>query len=134
MCIRDRTSYIEIHRTGEPSEYLKIETDRWLYAIEADHVSDNLKNRQASFPGMTWDDSLANMRTLDRWREAIGMDYQAEREDSLILPIHGRPLAKRDDCYMTFGTVTGIDKPVSKIVMGTLNRRDLRYASLIYDD
>ena len=128
------TSYIEIHRTGEPSEYLKIETGRWLYAIEADHVSDNIKNRQASFPGMTWDDSLANMRTLDRWREAIGMDYQAEREDSLILPIHGRPLTKRDDCYMTFGTVTGIDKPVSKIVMGTLNRRDLRYASLIYDD
>jgi hypothetical protein len=25
---------------------------------------------------MTWDESLANMRTLDRWRTSVGLRYR----------------------------------------------------------
>ena len=85
-------------------------------------------------PGMTWEDSLANMRTLDRWRAAIGVEYDAERPESLTAPVHGRPLARRSHARMTYGSVDGVDKPVSRIVMGTLNRHDLRHASVMYDD
>jgi hypothetical protein len=28
---------------------------------------------------MSWDDTLGNMRTLDRWREAVGLSYESER-------------------------------------------------------
>ena len=128
------TSHIEIHRTGQELERAEVTTDRWLYAIEADHVAENIDRRQASFPGMTWEDSLANMRTLDRWREAIGVEYDAERPERLTAPVHGRPLAPRPDALMTYGSVDGVDKPVSRIVMGTLNRHDLRHASVMYDD
>ena len=128
------TSHIEIHRTGQEPERAEVTTDRWLYAIEADHVAENIDRRQASFPGMTWEDSLANMRTLDRWREAIGVEYDAERPERLTAPVHGRPLAPRPDALMTYGSVDGVDKPVSRIVMGTLNRHDLRHASVMYDD
>ena len=113
---------------------MAVSTGRWLYAIEADHVAENIDRRQASFPGMTWDDSLANMRTLDRWREAIGVEYDAERPEALTAPVHGRPLARKSGAQMTYGSMDGVDKPVSRIVMGTLNRHDLRHASVMYDD
>ena len=49
-----------------------------LYAIEADTVARYLEARQA--PMMIWDDSLGNMKTLDRWRAAVGMVYDVEQE------------------------------------------------------
>ena len=128
------TSHIEVHRADGEPERVEVATDRWLYAIEADHVAENIDRREASFPGMTWEDSLANMRTLDRWRAAIGVEYDAERPEALTVPVHGRPLARRSGAKMTYGSVDGVDKPVSRVVMGTLNRHDLRHASVMYDD
>ena len=128
------TSHIEVHRTDSEPERVAVATDRWLYAIEADHVAENIDRREASFPGMTWEDSLANMRTLDRWREAIGVEFDPERPEALTVPVHGRPLSRRIGATMTYGSVDGVDKPVSRIVMGTLNRHDLRHASVMYDD
>ena len=128
------TSFIEVQRTGEEPKRVDITTDRWLYAIEADHVAENVDRRQASFPGMTWEDSLANMRTLDRWREAIGVEYDPERPEALTVPVHGRPLSRLGGTEMTYGSVDGVGKPMSRIVMGTLSRHDLRHASVMYDD
>ena len=42
----------------------------YLYTLEADHVAEHLE--QGAGPAMGWDDSLGNMRTLDRWRAAVG--------------------------------------------------------------
>ena len=127
-------SRIEVHRTEQDPEHVAVTTDRWLYAIEADHVAGNIDRRQASFPGMTWADSLANARTLDRWRTAIGVEYEAEQPAKMTTPVHGRPLARRPDARMIYGSVNGVDKPVSRIVLGTLDRHDLRHASVMYDD
>ena len=129
------TSHIEVHRADEEPERVPVTTDRWLYAIEADHVAENIDRREASFPGMTWEDSLANMRTLDRWRAAIGVEYDAERPEALTVPVHGRPLAPRSDAQDDLRERgRRRRKPVSRIVMGTLNRHDLRHASVMYDD
>ena len=43
----------------------------------ADHVAAHIENRQS--PAMNWDDSLGNMKALDRWRTAIGVVYQSEK-------------------------------------------------------
>ena len=128
------TSRIEVHRAGQDPEHVAVTTDRWLYAIEADHVAGNIARRQVSFPGMTWADSLANARTLDRWRDAIGVEYEAEQPGRMTTPVHGRPLARRSDARMTYGDLDGVGKPVSRIVMGTVDRHDLRHASVMYDD
>ena len=71
---------IIIHGKGgrEPREIL-IETEKRLFTFEADAVATYLDKRQAPPPAMTWDDTLGNMRTLDRWREAIGLVYESER-------------------------------------------------------
>jgi hypothetical protein len=56
-----------------------IEADRGLFSIEADTVAAHIDRRQVSPPAMTWNDTLGNMRTLDRWRESIGLAYEADR-------------------------------------------------------
>jgi predicted dehydrogenase len=59
--------------SDEPIEEILVEGGRPLYALEADTVTECLKARQAAWPAMSWEDSLGNMRMLERWLEAIGM-------------------------------------------------------------
>ncbi|QRP48034.1 Gfo/Idh/MocA family protein [Amycolatopsis sp. FDAARGOS 1241] len=54
---------------GEP-EVIEIEATQSVFTREADHVATHLAQRQA--PELTWAETLANMRTLDRWRAAVG--------------------------------------------------------------
>jgi len=74
------THRIFIQRQGEPEQReIVVESDRGLYSIEADTVAAHLDRRQALPPAMTWDDTLGNMKALDRWRESIGLVYSFER-------------------------------------------------------
>jgi predicted dehydrogenase len=63
---------------GEQARTIDIAPDRPLFAIEADVVAENIARRQAPPPAMTWDDTLGNMLTLDRWRAAVGVAYAGE--------------------------------------------------------
>lgn len=69
-------SKIIVFNEGVPDEIV-IESDRGIYEIEADTVANHIAERQAL--AMTWGDSLGNMRTLDRWREKIGLVYPSEK-------------------------------------------------------
>jgi predicted dehydrogenase len=62
---------------------IEVETPGWLYEIEADTVAAHLDLRQAPSPAMSWDDTLGNMKTLDLWRKAIGLVYDAERTTTI---------------------------------------------------
>jgi len=71
-------SRLVLNARGQPPEEIKVEPGRSLYALEADTVAANLHRRQAASPAMSWDDTLGNMRMLDRWRAAIGLKYAFE--------------------------------------------------------
>jgi len=131
-----RTSIL-LHRGGEQRpEEITIESERGLYSIEADTVAANIDNdnRQARPPSMTWDDTLGNMRTLDRWRQSIGLLYDSERPDAQPLTVSKRPLAVRQDAKMEYGEVVGIDKPVARIVIGADNQGWMPHAAIMFDD
>jgi len=66
-----------VQRDGKTEE-IEVSSDRGLYSIEADTVAENIERRQAPSPAMTWDDTLGNMRVLDRWRAEIGLVYDME--------------------------------------------------------
>jgi predicted dehydrogenase len=68
---------IQLERKGKSPEEIVIESPQPIYAVEADHVAAYIEKRQS--PSMTWDDSLGNMKALDRWRAAIGVVYQSEK-------------------------------------------------------
>lgn len=72
------TTQIFINRSGVPVEEYLVDTNNWLYTIEADTVAENIEKREA--PAMSWADSLGNITALDAWREAIGLVYEIEKQ------------------------------------------------------
>ena len=131
-------SGILLHRPGQAEpETIGFETPpgakAYLYTIEADHVAAHIAARQA--PAMPWADSLGNLQTLDRWREAIGLTYPLEQPGHADagLTVARRPLRRSPGHPMKYGTVAGLDKPVSRLVIGCDNQRTYAHAAAMFD-
>jgi predicted dehydrogenase len=63
-------SKMVLTRSNGQTEHIKAQTEKGLYAAEADYVAAHIADRQG--PEVSWQESLANARTLDRWLAAVG--------------------------------------------------------------
>src|SRR6266705_2911031 len=69
---------ILVKKDQEPTlQRIAVDNTRDPFAVEADTVAAYIEEQQA--PMMTWNDTLGNMKTLDRWRAALGVVYDAEK-------------------------------------------------------
>ena len=66
---------IMLERRGSGVETIDVAMEDDVYTIEVDAVNGFVRQGELNPSVMTWDGSLANMRTLDRWRAAIGLRY-----------------------------------------------------------
>ncbi len=112
------TGKIIVNRQGAAPEEITVPVNVTSYTLEADVVGRAILagNVEAPTPAMTWADTLGNLNTLDRWRQSIGLIYDAEKPENY----RPRPLRVRTDTAMRHGNVTGIDKPVARLVLGTM--------------
>jgi predicted dehydrogenase/aryl-alcohol dehydrogenase-like predicted oxidoreductase len=106
---------IYVHRNGKDVEEIAIESPTPLYQLEADTVARYIGQRQS--PTMSWEDSLGNLRALDRWRESAGQQYESERLESLR-PIPSRSLSRGVTVPMKYGQIAGLSKPVARLICG----------------
>jgi len=67
------SSKLLLHKRGAEPEEIIVEADRDLFSYEADMVGDHIADRQA--PVASWDDTLGNMKTLDKWLAELGVVY-----------------------------------------------------------
>jgi len=74
------TGKIILQRPGKDVQEIEIPSQIGCYTFEADVVARNADKPQAPYPYMTWNDSLGNMQTLDRWRASIGLVFDIERD------------------------------------------------------
>jgi hypothetical protein len=58
-----------------------VPADRPLYALEVDAFAEYVRTGSTPFPVMDLEDSLGNMRALDTWRAAVGLDFPADEEE-----------------------------------------------------
>lgn len=136
MCsgIEGGRSRIMVKRNNESERVVEIKTDQWLYGVEADVVAAHLDQGQAAWPAMTWADTLGNMATVDRWRASIGLEYEQEKPVNYTFTSHRRPLAVREPVSMKYGSIKGIDKRMSRIVLGTSFAWTMPRLAVIFDD
>jgi predicted dehydrogenase len=69
---------ILLERRGAEPEEIDVELSKDLYVTEVDAVATFIDKHTYSPSAMPWEESLANMRTLDRWRSSIGLRYEGE--------------------------------------------------------
>jgi predicted dehydrogenase/aryl-alcohol dehydrogenase-like predicted oxidoreductase len=131
--IQGGRSAITVVGTDGSREEIAVETDRWLYAIEAEHVGARIQDRQARWPAPTWEDTLGNMRVLDSWRRAIQLEYNVEKPGGRPLPLSGRPLTRLADAVMPQGSVPRLSTPISRLALGCMGFSTLPDASVMYD-
>jgi predicted dehydrogenase len=67
-----RAAEIVVERSGTEPETNDTSVDADVYTVEADAVNAAILKGERIPAVMPWQDSLANMRTLDRWRAAVG--------------------------------------------------------------
>lgn len=70
-------SGIILTRRTQQRKVIRVEAPKPLFSYEIDHVAAAIEGLEQ--PAVTWQDSLENMRTLDRWRDAIGLTYDREQ-------------------------------------------------------
>ena len=102
------------------------------YALEADALAAAVAGGTEPAE-LSLDDSLGTAMVLDRWRAAIGLRFPFEADTSDIPTVSGRPLSIDPQHQMPFGTIDGLDKPVSRLIMGCDNQPNLAHASAIFD-
>jgi len=123
---------IEIFRNGE-QETIEVKEDRWLYSFEADAAGDAIRAGEKEFrsPGMSWADSINNLKVLDQWRASVGLEYGVEKAVKRTLNIAGgtvqcgNSIAKRQ--------IPGISKPASVVTLGFEFFPNFAAASLTLD-
>ena len=124
-------STITVRRVGEPDEQITVEPVP-MYAAEADAFAAHLGDRQV--PEMDWGDTAGTMKVLDSWRAAIGLEYPFEWIDAKVPTVSREPLRVRPDHQMRYGSIPGVDKQVSRLVMGVDNQTTLPHGSAMFDD
>jgi predicted dehydrogenase/aryl-alcohol dehydrogenase-like predicted oxidoreductase len=124
---------IEILRSGGESEIISEHEPRGLFTIEADRVAEEIGAGRRECAVMSWADSLGNARTLDAWRREIGLTFASETPAGWAHTVTRRPLRRGDDHRMRYGDVPGLNKSVSRLVMGCDNQTEMPQASVMFD-
>ncbi|KAG2215602.1 hypothetical protein INT45_000964 [Circinella minor] len=71
---------IELAEYGKKPQQVSfdlVETD--LYSIEADAVADAVFQGEKECKYMTWEDSMGQIRAVDKWRKEIGLVYPSDK-------------------------------------------------------
>ncbi len=130
------TFSIHLNQRGQAPRTIEVETEVTSFTLEADFFARMVSEgrTQADSPAMSPADTLGNIQTLDRWRSAIGLVYEAEKPENYTHTVSRKPLKRRDDHNMRYGRIDGLDKDISRLVMGVDNQREITHASAMFDD
>lgn len=87
VCSREtsETGEILIHKRGAAPETVSLPCPVTSYTYEADVCGRAIQAGRSQTDEMSWDDTMGNIRTLDRWREAVGLVYENEKPNDGIV-------------------------------------------------
>lgn len=124
---------LHLHRDGKVEDIV-VPAPAHLYGLEADAVAAALAAGQRETAAMPVADTLGNMTTLDRWREAVGLTYAQEKPENFTHTHARRPLRRRTSGLIPQVPLAGLAKPVSRLVMGCDNQTTLPHGAAMWDD
>jgi predicted dehydrogenase/aryl-alcohol dehydrogenase-like predicted oxidoreductase len=112
------TGKIEIFRGDGTHDTVEVREDSWLYSFEVDAAGEAIRAGQSEFtsPGMSWADSIANLRVMDQWRAAVGLTYEIETAPRLARNLGGDTV--RAGSAVPKRAIPGLEKQTSIVALG----------------
>ena len=128
------TGRIEIVPAKGERRTIEVAEPGWLYSFEADAAGEAIRAGRQEFaaPGMSWDDTLGNLRVLDKWRADVGLSYGIERPAARPRTLGGAPLSRRAD-LIPRKPIAGLDRPASVVALGFEDFPDFASGSILLD-
>jgi len=126
------TAEIVIHRPAG-DETITVDEPRWLYTFEIDATARAIRAQALEFeaPGMTAADTLGNMKVLDEWRAAVGLEFELEKPYRRTTTLVGRQLKK--PVPMRRRKLPGVGPEVSVISFGGALLETYAHAEILLD-
>ncbi|MBB3571398.1 aldo/keto reductase [Rhizobium sp. BK491] len=123
---------IEVIKGGE-TQTIEVKEERWLYSFEVDAAGDAIRAGQKEFayPGISWADSIGNLKVLDQWRASIGLEYGVEKAAKRTKNIAGATVTKGNSIPKR--SIPGISKPAALVTLGFEFFPNFAAASLTLD-
>lgn len=127
-------SDIMVIRNDGTSEAVRVEEPGWLYSFEVDAAGEAIRagRRELSWPGMSWADTLGNLRVLDKWRADAGLVYGIETPARRTGTLKGEKLRRRHDTVAR-RPMAGIGKDLAHVALGFEFFDDFASASILLD-
>ncbi|MEM8873228.1 MAG: aldo/keto reductase [Planctomycetota bacterium] len=121
------TETIIVH-TKDGERAVDVTSTKPLYAHEADIFAAAIDNDGCPpHPAQSTTDTLGNMKTLDAWRRKIGLKYPFEQIDNV------EPTTVTHGDRIPTGKIVGLDKPMTRLVMGVDNQPSFADAAAVFD-
>lgn len=127
------TGEIRIVR-GDTVEVVMVDETGWLYSFEVDAAGDAIAAGQQQFawPGMDWAETLGTLRVMDKWRQAVGLEYGIEKPEKRINTLKGDQL-KTVDRRIPLRRIPGLSKDASAAALGFEDFRTFSSAAILLD-
>ncbi|RVD51875.1 MAG: oxidoreductase [Mesorhizobium sp.] len=115
-------------------ETISVNEKRHVYSFEVDAAGEAIRagRQEFAWPGMGWADSLGTLRVLDRWRAAVGLEYEIEKASLRTNTISGRPL-RSGGTAIGKRTIPSLAKPASVVALGFEDFRTFSSGSILLD-
>jgi len=125
---------IRIVRSDGSVELVEVAESGWLYSFEVDAAGEAIRagRQQLASPGMSWADTLGNLKTLDKWRASVGLVFGIETSARKTTTIRGDKLS-RGERSIPKRQLAGVSQPTSVAALGFEFFPDFASASVLLD-
>ncbi|ODT70750.1 MAG: oxidoreductase [Pelagibacterium sp. SCN 63-23] len=119
---------------GGKTESVSVNESAHVYSFEAEAASLAILSGKQEFdaPGMSWSDTLGNLRVLDKWRSDAGIEFSVEKFTSRIKTLDNRSLGPNQG-VIPKRSIPGLSKPASAVALGFEDFRTFSSGAILLD-
>lgn len=120
--------------TDGGTESISVNESAHVYSFEAEAASLAILAGKQEFdaPGMSWDDTLGNLRVLDKWRADAGIEFSVEKAVARTRTLDNRGLGPNQG-VIPKRAIPGLGKQASAVALGFEDFRTFSSGAILLD-
>lgn len=124
---------IDVIKDGK-TESISVNENAHVYSFEAEAASLAILAGRQEFdaPGMSWDDTLGNLRVLDKWRADAGIEFFVEKPATRTRTLDNRSLGPNQG-VIPKRAIPGLSKQASAVALGFEDFRTFSSGAILLD-